>query len=237
MCWRLRTIVQRHGARRPSRPQLKREPLGGRLDNDQTGRGMTSSFWPALIGFALGSSQVLLIDWIRARSQHRRQLRLLRSELRRLSGFHRHWGLQHNIVPPDDITPNPPRITASYQRLLQEIDFWVTDEHSDDNTQQGLIDIADGAALLERYDANVRKLLDDAKTGRTHAEKAKYLKRAVETAQAYDKELDRWQVIVTSALSDVDRRLRCARMLNQVGRAFRPMPDGENPPPLAPISR
>jgi len=235
--WRARDVRPLLLRRRASRPQLKREPLGGRLDNDQTGRGMTSSFWPALIGFALGSSQVLLIDWIRARSQHRRQLRLLRSELRRLSGFHRHWGLQHNIVPPDDITPNPPRITASYQRLLQEIDFWVTDEHSDDNTQQGLIDIADGAALLERYDANVRKLLDDAKTGRTHAEKAKYLKRAVETAQAYDKELDRWQVIVTSALSDVDRRLRCARMLNQVGRAFRPMPDGENPPPLAPISR
>ena len=26
--WRARTIVQRHGARRASRPQLKRDPLG-----------------------------------------------------------------------------------------------------------------------------------------------------------------------------------------------------------------
>jgi len=117
---------------------------------------MTSAFWPALIGFALGSSQVLLIDWIRARSQHRRQLRLLRAEIRRLSGFQRPWGLQRNVVPPDDTTPIPPRITASYQRLLQEVDFWLTDEHSDDNTQQGLIDIADGAGVLERYDADVR---------------------------------------------------------------------------------
>jgi hypothetical protein len=196
---------------------------------------MTSSFWPALIGFALGSSQVLLIDWIRARSQHRRQLRLLRSEIRRLSGFQRHWGLRHNVVPPDDTTPNPPRITASYQRLLQDVDFWLTDEHSDDNTQQGLIDVADGAVLLERYDAKVRDLLDDAKAAQTPAEKAKHLKRAVDTARAYDNELDRWHVMVTSALSDVERRLRSAGTFKQLGRAFRPMPRGENPPPLPPI--
>lgn len=197
---------------------------------------MASPIWPALIGFALGSSQVLLIDWIRARSQHRRQLRLLRAEVRRLSGFQRHWGLEHRVVPADDATPNPPRITASYQRLLQDVDFWLTDEHSDDNTQQGLIDIADGAAVLERYDADVRKLLDDAKAAQTPADKAKYLTRAVDTAQVYDKELDRWQVMVASALSDIERRLRSARTLNQVGRALRPMPRGTNPTSLPPIT-
>src|SRR6266487_388199 len=146
---------------------------------------MASPLWPALIGFALGSSQVLLIDWIRARSQHRRQLRLLRAEVRRLSGFQRHWGLQHRVVPADDATPNPPRITASYQRLLQDLDFWLTDEHSDDNTQQGLIDIADGAAVLERYDADVRGLLGSLRSATTPKEKAKYAKRAQETAVEY----------------------------------------------------
>jgi len=197
---------------------------------------MASPLWPALIGFALGSSQVLLIDWIRARSQHRRQLRLLRAEVRRLSGFQRHWGLQQKTPPADDTTPNPPRITASYQRLLQDLDFWLTDEHSDDNTQEGLINIADGAAVLERYDADVRKLLDEAKSAPTPADKAKYLSRAVDTAQIYDKELDRWHVMVTSALSDVERRLRSARALNQLSRTFKPMPRGANPPSLPPIT-
>jgi len=197
---------------------------------------MASFLWPALIGFALGSSQVLLIDWIRARTQHRRQLRLLRAEVRRLSGFKRHWGLQNKVAPADDATPNPPRITTSYQRLLQELDFWLTDEHSDDNTPQGLIDIADGAVLLERYDADVRRLLDDAKSAQTPPAKAKHLSRAVDTAQVYDEELDRWQVMVASALSDVERRLRSARTFNQLGRAFRPMPRGTNPPSLPPIA-
>ena len=197
---------------------------------------MASSFWPALVGFALGSSQVLLIDWIRSRSQHRRQLRLLRAEIRRLSAFHQHWGWQHGVVPATDTTPNPPRITGSYQRLLQEIDFWLTDEHSDDNTQQALIDVADGASVLERYDGDVRKLFDSVKSAPTPKEKAKYLSRAVDTAQIYDKELDRWFLMVRSALSDVERRLGSARTLNQVGRALRRMPRGTNPAPLPPIS-
>src|SRR5882724_10048088 len=106
---------------------------------------MAQPLWPALIGFALGSSQVLLIDWIRNRAQHRRHLRLLRTELRRLVGFQVHWGWKHHEVPPDDSTPIPPHVTPSYLRLLQDIDFWLTDEHRDDNTQQALIDIADGA--------------------------------------------------------------------------------------------
>ena len=197
---------------------------------------MASPFWAALVGFALGSSQVLLLDWIRGRAQHRRQLRLLRADIRRLSGFRQHWGWQHGVVPATDTTPNPPRVTTSYQRLLQEIDFWLTDEHADDNTQQALIDIADGAVLLDRYDGDVRKLLDSAKSAPTAKEKSKYLSRAVDTTQVYDKELDRWLLMVTSALSDIERRVSSARTLNQVGRAFRRMPKGANPTPLPPIN-
>jgi hypothetical protein len=105
---------------------------------------MTATFWAAFGGFALGSFQSLLLDWIRARSQHRRQLRQWRSELRRLAGYRQKFGWTEK-GPANDTVPNPPRITASYQGLLQETDFWLTDEHRDDNTQQGLIDIADGA--------------------------------------------------------------------------------------------
>ncbi len=197
---------------------------------------IASSFWPALIGFVLGSTQVLFVDWVRSRTQNRRQLRLLRAELRRLSAFTTHWGWQHGVVPPSDATPVPPRITPSYQRLLQDLDFWLTDEHSDDNTQQALIEIADGAAVLERYDADVRRLLDSAKNATTQAAKAKSLSRAVDTSQAYDKELDRWLIMVASAVSDVDRRLRSASTWRQIGRAMRKMPKGTNPPALPPIS-
>ena len=69
-----------------------------------------STFWPALIGYALGSAQILVIDWIRARTTHRRQLRLLRAELRRLSGFARKYNWEHDELPADDTHPNPPTV-------------------------------------------------------------------------------------------------------------------------------
>jgi hypothetical protein len=192
-------------------------------------------FWPAIIGYALGSAQVLSIDWIRNRAQHRRQLRLLRADLRRLSEFNSHWNWQQGLPPVDDAIPNPPTITPSYQRLLGEIDFWLTDEHADDNTQQGLINIADGASVLGRYASDVLANTATATKASSSPEKAKYLTRAIETAQVYDKEVDRWLVMVSSSLKDVERRLRAATTFPQVRRSLLPMPKGVNPPPLSPL--
>jgi hypothetical protein len=112
----------------------------------------------------------------------------------------------------------------------------LTDEHSDDNTQQALIHIADGATVLRRYDGDVRKLLDRAKSAATPAENAEYLSRAIATAQIYDKELDRWLLMVTSALSDIERRLRSARTLIKWAERLEKMPKATNPAPSPPIS-
>jgi hypothetical protein len=67
-------------------------------------------------------------------------------------------------------------------------------------------------------------------------QKKKYGRRAIETSHLYDSELDRWHVMIASALADIERRLKSASLLRQVGRALRPMPKGENPPALPPIS-
>lgn len=195
--------------------------------------------WPILLaafaGFALGSLQSLLLDWARARSQHRRQLRQWRSELRRLSEYRQLFGWNSDTGPSSDIVPNPPRITASYLRLLEATDFWLTDAHSDDNTQQALIEIADGVDLLGHYASETHRFVDSMH-GAAHDIKADLRERALETSQAYDKEHDRWRIMIESALLDIERRLRVANLLTQAGRLFRPMPKGENPPPLPPVS-
>jgi hypothetical protein len=196
---------------------------------------MPNSFWPAFAGFLLGSAQGLLLDWLRSRAQHRRQLRLLRSDLRRLVEFNRKWSWKHGLPAGDDSTPVPPRITATYQRLLQELDFWLTDEHSDDNSQLALINIADGASVLERYCADVHALSDKAKVVTSPKEKLEFLTRAIDTSHVYDRELDRWLTMVQSALKDVSRRLGEAGLRHQVWRSLRPMPKGQNPPALPPI--
>jgi hypothetical protein len=196
---------------------------------------MANGLWSALGGYALGSAQVLLLDWWRARSQHRRQLRLLRAELRRLDGYRTRFNWKVGAVPESDTIPNSPRVTPGYTRLVQEMDFWLTDEHSDDNTQQGLLDIADGCAVLERYVSDVLKDVDKAGDATTQVEKEKWRTRATQSAGAHDKEHERWLIMVSSVVRDVERRIREAKTLRQAVRTFRPMPKGANPPPLPPV--
>ena len=147
-----------------------------------------------------------------------------------------HVGWQAGTLPATDTVPNPPRITDGYTRLVQELDFWLTDEHSDDNTQQALLDIADGCEILERYSEDVMSHVDKTGAAQTADEKKKWRERAIAVAGAYDKQRERWLIMVNSALSDVQRRLRWARTLPQVWRTLRPMPRGVNPPPLPPVS-
>jgi DNA invertase Pin-like site-specific DNA recombinase len=125
-------------------------------------------------------------------------------------------------------------MTTSYLRLLQETDFWLTDEHDDDNTQQGLMDIADGVAILERYSADVHRLVDQMRAA-PREEKKKYGERAIAASQAYDRNLDRLQIMIESAVSDMERRLRTARLLPQLARVLRSLPKGTNPPALPPV--
>jgi len=195
---------------------------------------MADTFWAAFGGFALGSLQSLFLDWVRGRTQHKRHLRQWRAELRRLAAYRQRFNWTMAEGPPNDEIPNPPRITGSYPRLLQDTDFWATDEHRDDNTQQALIDIADGAAILERYSADVHRLVDQMNAAGPQ-EKRKYGERAIGTSQVYDRELARWHIMIDSALKDIERRLGSARIVRQIGRALRPMPKGTNPPALPPI--
>ncbi len=154
------------------------------------------SVWPALLGYSLGSFQVVAIDWFRQRASHRRQLRMLRAELRRLSEFSMpfNWGVDG---PADDFVPNPPTITTGYTRLLQEIDFWLTDEHKDDNTQQALINVADGTAVIAGHAEAVHDLAVRIEGADGQAAREKLRERALGNAEAYDVQPKRWVLMVT----------------------------------------
>lgn len=192
------------------------------------------SIWPALLGYALGSFQVIAIDWFRQRAAHRRQLRMLRAELRRLSEYRTAFNWTSD-GPANDSVPNPPTITPGYTRLLQEIDFWLTDEHHDDNTQQALINVADGTAVLARYAQAVHDLVAKIESAEGQAAREKLRERAIGNTQAYDAELARWNVMADSALNDVGRRLKTAGVWPQLWRIVRPMPEGSNPDTLPPL--
>ncbi len=187
----------------------------------------------AVIGYAIGSVQILALEWWRKRSKHRTQLRLLRAELRRLAEFQIPFGWDKVTGPPNDQIPRPPEPTENFLTLIGEIDFYLTDEHHDDNTQFGLLNVADGCRVLAHYAQKVEECVDNARasTGPTAKE---FRDRAVEYSESYDKELARLQATISSALHDCERRLAVAKFWHQLTR--RPLgdlPAGANPPPLA----
>jgi hypothetical protein len=194
-----------------------------------------SSIVLALVGYALGSLQVLAIDWLRSRSQHRRQVRLLRAELSRLASFRSKFGWSAGKIPATDLVPNSPRITDGYITLVQDVDFWLTDEHKDDNTQEALLNIMDGCHVLQRYAEAVLNNVATAGEATTQADKEKWRDRAITNARAYDRELDRWLIMVDSGRQDVERRLDESRTLPQILRRLKRMPKGKNPPILPPV--
>ena len=186
----------------------------------------------ALIGYAIGTAQILGLEWFRARRNHRRQLRLLRAELKRVGEFTTKFGLTKDTPPADDFLPRPAALYSGFVNAVSEIDFWITDEHRDDNSQQVLLGIADGFVAVSDIHGHVIRELDSARASEDSKLKRKHLDRLVEYADEYDRELDRIQYLVKDAIRDLDRRLRSGRLLPQIGRLFRPMPKGTNPPSL-----
>lgn len=186
----------------------------------------------AVVGYAVGTIQILAIDWIRSRSKHRIQLRLLRSELRRLSRLRTPYNWNQTSGPPSDKLPRPPIPTTNFTTLVAQIDFYLTDESHDDNTQEGLLDILDGAHGLQHYQREIQKCLDEIRGGSGPATVNSW-NRAFAFSQSYDSDLAKLQTIVASAIGDVDRRLKEASLWRQLNRPMGKLPSGENPKPLS----
>jgi hypothetical protein len=183
----------------------------------------------ALVGYAIGTFQVLFIDWWRRVTSHRRQLTLLQAELRRLRGFDTQFGWVGDLPPDDEVLPIPPKPSDLLVRTIGEMDWRLTDEHRDDNSQQSFLDLADGCGVLNSYSDKVRELLEVAVTS-TGEEKSRAVKRAAGYSRSYDANLDRVLFHIDDALRDIGRRLELTTFGTQVGRALEELPAGINPP-------
>ena len=187
----------------------------------------------AVVGYAIGTVQVLFVDWWRRISTHRRQLRLLRAELRRLSTFKGKHRWEDGLPPEDEQLPIAPKGTDLFTKTVGEVEWTLTDEHSDDNSQQSMLQLLDGCSLLGRYAEWVLEVAEKAPHSTGPEEKEKLRKRGAAYADAYDDRLDAFLFLVDDALTDLDRRLNAATFTRQLKRVFfGRLRRGSNPPPL-----
>lgn len=186
-----------------------------------------------LVGYVLGTLQVLSIDWVTRRRQHRNGLRALRAELQRLQTL-RHkfdWGGEG---PKDDSLPKPPTVSSAYTDLVVSTDFSMTDEFVGDNTQFVLLTILDGCEVIQDTFSQIKQRSDQLRVEADPHRKERLRGEMLQLASSYDEKLEALRYSVQSAISDLDRRLEVVRYHRQAAREFKRLPAGENPPPLGP---
>jgi hypothetical protein len=187
----------------------------------------------AVVGYAIGTFQVLFVDWWRRIASHRRQLRLLRAELRRMRTFESKFSWDDGLPPMDEYVAVPPKPTDLFMKTVGETEWVLTDEHRDDNSQQSFLHLVDGCTTLKHYADKVLEVADRAPFAGSE-EKPKLRKRGAGYANAYDSKIDEVLFLIDDALKDLDRRLQASTFRTQFKRVFRRLPVGENPPNLQP---
>jgi hypothetical protein len=189
--------------------------------------------WRLLVGYAIGTLQVLTLDWVRRRTSHRRDVLSLRAELRRIAELKSRYGWDEHGPKTDNI-PNPPKPLPIYLETIGRTDFYLTDEHDDDNTQQVLLEVINGCEVLKHYWDRVDHYFDELQHTTDPGAKAKLRERALAAAGAYDTALDRVQFQIRDAIRDLERRLSESSLWRQANRPLGRLPPGNNPPALKP---
>lgn len=187
-----------------------------------------------LIGYALGTAQILGIEWVRERRAHRKALRSYCAELIRLQEFHTTFGWKRKQVPDSDAFPKAPSMGVGFWATVGGIDWTLTDEHRDDSSQLAAITIGDLCDSACHYHARVMALLDDLKTTQVPQSTLDVLEEAIDYAKLYDREVDQFQYVITDALRDARRRLVAGAFWPQLKRTLTRLPPGKNPVPVTP---
>lgn len=187
----------------------------------------------ALFGYAVGTLQILLLDWFRARNAHARQLRLLRADMRNAATYTAKFNWSEG-KPVHLGIPRPPRVSPAFERTLSETDFRLTDEHEDDNTQQSLLIITDGFQVLDYYLKKWGETVDQMQSEKDPTQRKKLRDNAIEYMQVFDERANEVHFLIAEAIKDLDRRISEARIWRQLNRPVGQLPPGSNPLPLQP---
>jgi len=185
----------------------------------------------ALAGYVLGTIQIVLVDWVRNRMAHRRKLKLLRADLRNAATYDKkfNWRIAGQN---DEVVPRAPEVSPAFFSTLAAVDFELTDEHQDDNTQQALLGITSGFDVLRLYLEKWQTLTDEMSHEVDAALREILRQRGISYMCEYDGRVDEVLFLIHDAIRDLDRRIKAASVGAQIRRIGKRLPPGTNPPPL-----
>jgi hypothetical protein len=150
-----------------------------------------------------------------------------------LRTFEAKFRWEEGLPPEDEQIPTPPNPTDLFIKTVGEVEWRLTDEHVDDNTQQALLQLVDGCTTLRYYAGKVAEIADRAPLA-SPDEKRLLRERGSAYADIYDSKVDELLYFIDDALRDICRRLALTGLFSQLDRVIDGIPQGENPLPLQP---
>ena len=171
-----------------------------------------------LIGYAIGTAQILAIEWFRQRSRHRSDLRVLRAELRRAASYDVRFAIDDASALDRRTAPRPPNVSSRFGDFVTQTAFHLTDLHDDVRTQEALLGILDACAMfrstLDGFDARAAEL----RRTDAPARRSELLEDLRGFARDYDRRLEAFLPLLDTLIADVDERLQLASTWRQLNR-------------------
>lgn len=176
-----------------------------------------------LIGYAIGTLQILAVEWIRRITRHRGDLRVLRAELRRAASYDGRFALDDAGSLDKETVPRPPRVSPRFADFVTQTAFHLTDKYRDAVTQEALLAILDSCAMFQETLDRFEKLVHELRDAEV-PDHAALIADLRGTARDYDRRLDVFRPIVQNVINDIDERLQEASVWRQLNRRLGELP-------------
>ena len=187
-------------------------------------------------GYALGTLQVLFLDWWKDRASHGRHLRAVSSELRRVRTYLNKFDWPDS-GPPSDYVKKPPAVTPHFAEMVLSVRWALTGEYLNDNTPDVLFFVLDGVDMLQHYAGQIDLRLNRLRDEQGPSKRDVLKREAVQFTREYDKVVSGLQRLVDTGLDDLAGRELELRLHRQLARAFVRLkrdPDPEDIPTIGP---
>ena len=177
-----------------------------------------------LIGYAVGTIQILVVEWWRSVRHHRLHLRLLISDLR---GVRRNNNRASIEAFCEGTTPVPPSVSAIFKETIGVADFSLSDQFRDgDNIQEALLSIGPNLDQLERGVGEMRLGIEVHEEETPAIDSPEIIARLSEMATQYNKSLDAMQDMVDDMIEHLEVRLADMSLWRQINRLIWKLPEG-----------
>lgn len=183
-----------------------------------------------LIGYAIGTAQILAIDWFRPRIRHRSHLRVLRAELRRAGSYRQKVDIEDQQALERQTILRPPTVGPRFADFLTQTEFHLTDEHDDVPTQEALLGILDACqmfrTILDGFADGLNKLAQTTDPSRRE-QLAENLRGM---ARDYDRRLGEFMSVLDAVTEGLEHRLQNASTWRQLNRPIGHLPRQKSSP-------